>query len=167
MNIHPLYLAAIAACWLATYHLTYRLLSVAHDPGLVFWSVGPLGVAAVSLREPRALRVAAQLAVAGVALAAICYATLFLVSPPPIAGLGQAPLDRLAVVAAPVSAVTLAQLFAVLRERRYPLWGEARVLALAQRSAATGAHIFFTRSGRTFLHERFGATPSEFLMMVR
>lgn len=166
MSIHPLQLAVIVACWLITYHLTYRLLSVAHDSSLVFWTVGPLGVATVSLREPKTWRVAAQLLCAAAIMATLCYATLYLTTPPPIAGLGQAPLDRLVVVAAPVAAVTLAQLFGILRERRSPLWGEARVLAIAQRSAATGARIFFTRAGRVFLHERFGATPSEFLTMV-
>lgn len=167
MSIHPLQLAAIVACWLVIYHLTYRLLSVAHNPSLVFWTVGPFGVATVSLREPKVWRVAAQLLCAAAIMATLCYATLYLTTPPPIAGLGQAPLDRLGVVVAPVAAVTLAQLFGILRERRSPLWGEARVLAIAQRSAAMGARIFFTRAGRVFLHERFGATPSEFLAMVR
>lgn len=167
MSIHPLQLAVIVACWLVTYHLTYRLLSVAGDPSLVFWTLGPFGVATVSLREPRTWRVAAQLLFAAAILATLCYATLYLATPPPIDGLGQGPLDRLVVVAAPVAAVTLAQLFSILRERRSPLWGEARVLAIAQRSAAMGARIFFTRAGRDFLHERFGATPSEFLAMVR
>lgn len=167
MSIHPLQLAVIVACWLVTYHVTYRLLSVARDPALVFWTVGPFGLATVSLREPKTSRVASQLLGAAAILAALCYATLYLATPPPIAGLGQAPLDRLVVVAAPVAAVTLAQLFGVLRERRSPLWGEARVLAIAQRSSALGSRIFFTRAGRIFLHERFGATPSEFLAMVR
>lgn len=166
MSIHPLRLAVIVACWLVTYHLTYRLLSIARDPSLVFWTVGPFGVATASMREPKAWRVAAQLLCAAAILATLCYATLYLATPP-IAGLGRAPLNRLMVVATPVAAVTLAQLFGILRERRSPLWGEARVLAIAQRSSALGARIFFTRAGRAFLHERFGATPREFLAMVR
>jgi hypothetical protein len=167
MDIHPLQFAAIVIGWLVTYHLTYQLLSVARDPSLVFWTVGPFGIATVSLREPKAWRTVAQLLVAGAVLAILCYTTLYLPTPPPIAGLGQAPFDRLVVVALPVVALTLIQLFSILRQRRSPLWGEARVLAIAQRSAAVGARIFFTRAGRTFLHERFGATPREFLAMVR
>ena len=31
----------------------------------------------------------------------------------------------------------------------------------------TGARVYFTPTGRTFLRERFDATPAEFLRMVR
>jgi hypothetical protein len=167
MGIQPLYLAVIVVFWLIVYHLTYRLLSLAGDRSLVFWSLGPFGVSAVSLREPGAPRVVAQLLAAAGLLAVVCYVTLYLIVPPPIPGLSQAPLDRLAIVGAPVAAITLAHIFAVLRERRYPVWGEARVLSGAQRSVATGGRIFFTRAGRAFLRERYGATPGEFLTMVR
>lgn len=167
MGINPPYLAVIVIFWLVAYHLTYRLLSLAGDRSLVFWSVGPFGVSVVSLREPKALRVVAQLLAAGGVLAIVCYVTLYMLVPPPIAGLSQSPLDRLAVVGVTVAALTLAQLFGILRERRYPVWGEARVLSRAQRSVATGARIFFTRAGRAFLRERYGTTPGEFLTMVR
>jgi hypothetical protein len=124
-------------------------------------------VSAVSLHEPRAPRVVVQLLAAAGVLAVVCYITLYLVVPPPIAGLSRTPIDRLAIVGAPVAAITLAHIFSILRERRYPVWGEARVLSGAQRSLATGARIFFTRAGRAFLRERYGATPGEFLTMVR
>jgi hypothetical protein len=55
----------------------------------------------------------------------------------------------------------------VIRARRYPLWGEARVMAQVQRSQATGATIIFTALGRSFLRDRFGVTPGEFTRMVR
>jgi hypothetical protein len=73
----------------------------------------------------------------------------------------------LAVVLVPVAAVTLGRLLGILRDVHLPLWGEARVLARVQRSAVTGALIFFTPAGRTFLHDRFNATPGEFVRMLR
>lgn len=167
MGINPPYLAVIVLFWLLAYHLTYRLLSLAGDRSLVFWSVGPFGVNVVSLREPKVGRIVAQLLAAAAVLTVACYVTLYVLVPPPIAGLSRAPLDRLVVVGAPVAAVTLANLFGIVRERRYPVWGEARVLTGAQRSVASGARIFFTRAGRAFLRERYGATPGEFLTMVR
>jgi hypothetical protein len=87
--------------------------------------------------------------------------------PPPIQGLDQDPASRAIATAIPVVALTLIQLFGVIRARRYPLWGEARVMAQVQRSQATGATTIFTALGRTFLRDRFGVTPGEFTRMVR
>jgi hypothetical protein len=66
-----------------------------------------------------------------------------------------------------VALLTVWRILGLLRERRFPLWGEARVLATIQRTRATGALIFFTTLGKTFLRERFGATPGEFLRTAR
>ncbi len=41
------------------------------------------------------------------------------------------------------------------------------MLTAVQRGLATGARIYFTATGRAYLRERFGATPREFLSMVR
>lgn len=166
-NIHLVYFAAIILLWFAVYHVAYWAVALARDPTLVCWSVGPFGVSVVSLREPPALRVLAQLAVAALALGAISYASLFALQPPPIAGLSQAPRAQLAIVAIPVAALTLVRVAGLIRERRHPLWGEARVLTGVQRSLATGARIYFTTHGRAYLRERFHATPPEFLRMVR
>ena len=167
LTIQPLYFAAVVVLWLLVYHVVYRLVAIARDPSLVFWSVGLFGVSAVSLREPPARRILAQLAIAGTVLALVAYVCLFLLHPAPVGGLDHSPRAELAAALAPVAALTLVRLLAIWRDRRYPLWGEARVLTAAQRSLATGARIFFTSSGRRFVHERFGATPHEFLRMVR
>lgn len=167
IHIHLFYLAAIVLIWIAVYHVTYWGVAAARDPALVCWSVGPFGMSVVSLREPPARRVLTQLVVAALALGVVTYATLFALQPPPIAGLGQAHRTQLLIVAIPVVALTIARITGVIRERRHPLWGEARVLAGVQRSLATGARIFFTPAGRTYLRDRFQATPPEFLRMVR
>ena len=167
IHIHLVYFAAIVLLWIAVYHVAYWAVALARDPALVCWSVGPFGISVVSLREPRARRVLAQLVVAALALGAISYASLFTLQPPPIAGLSQAPRAELVVAAIPVVALTIARLVGVFRERRHPLWGEARVLAAVQRSLATGARVYFTPNGRAYLLERFHATPPEFLRMVR
>lgn len=167
IHIHLVYFTAIVLLWIAVYHVVYWAVALTRDPALVCWSVGLFGVSVVSLREPPARRVLAQLAVAALALGAISYASLFALQPPPIAGLSQAPRAELLVVAIPVIALTIARGVGVIRERRHPLWGEARVLTSVQRSLATGARIYFTPHGRAYLRERFQATPPEFLRMVR
>ena len=73
----------------------------------------------------------------------------------------------LAAVVAPVAVVTVIALLAQARARRYALWGEAHVLSAAQRATTLGVALVFTPLGRAFLHDRFNATPSEFLQTIR
>lgn len=167
VQINPEYLATVVLLWLVVYHLVYWLIAVVRDPSLVCWSFGVLGITAVPLREPPLRLRFLQLAMATLTLAALVYTTLYVVHPGPIAGLDLTLSGRLLTVLAPVGVLTLFRLVQIVRERRFPLWGEARVMAAVQRSRATGNVIVFTRSGRTFLRERFGATPHEFLRMVR
>ena len=167
LHIHALYLALIVLVWIAAYHVAYWLVALARDPSLVCWSVGPFGVSVVSLRRPPTRRLVTQFAVAAVVLAVLSYVSLYLLVPPPIAGLGRTFAAQVVTIAIPVVLITFARLFGVARDHRYPLWGEARVLTGVQRSLATGARIHFTPRGRVFLRERFGATPHEFLRMVR
>ena len=167
VHIHTLYFVAVVLFWLVTYHLTYALVALAREPSLVCFGVGPLGVTVVSLRQPPARRVIAQLAGAAFVLACIVYANLYLITPPPIAGLRHAFSEEAIGVGLPVAAATTARILLLLRGRRYPLWGEAGVLARVQRSLATGSRMYVTSAGRTFLRDRFGATPREFLRMIR
>ncbi len=170
MSIHiinPLYLTGVILVWFAVYHLAYSLIAIARDRSLVCWSIGPLGINAITLREPPAMQVIIQLICAALAVAGATYTSLYLLMPPPIAGLQQTVSAQLVAIAIPVALLTLWRLLGILRERRFPLWGEARVLASIQRSRATGALVVFTAMGRNFLRERFGATPGEFLRTAR
>ncbi len=166
-QINPGSLVSAVVAWFIVYHLVYWLTALARDPSLVAWSLGPFGITVVALREPPAWLRLLQLALAGLGLAALVYSSLYLVHPAPIVGLHATGADQALTVLVPVAAFTLARLLLILRERRFPLWGEARVMAAVQRSRATGAIVFFTRGGRTYLRDRFGATPHEFLRMVR
>ena len=167
IHVNPIYLMGVILAWLAVYHLAYALIALARDRSLVCWSIGPLGISPITLREPPARQVLAQLLCAALAVMGASYASLYLLVPPPIAGLQQTLSAQLVAVAIPVALLTLWRLLGILRERRFPLWGEARVLASIQRSRATGALVIFTALGRSFLRERFGATPGEFLRAAR
>jgi hypothetical protein len=167
IHINPIYLTVVILAWFAVYHLAYALIAIARDRSLVCWSIGPLGITAITLREPPASQVIGQLLCAALAVAGTSYASLYLLAPPPIAGLQQTVSAQLVAVAIPVALLTLWRLRGIVFERRFPLWGEARVLASIQRSRATGALVVFTAKGRNFLRERFGATPGEFLRTAR
>ena len=167
LHINGLYLGLMALVCLLTYHVAYRFTLVLRDPSLVYWSVGPLGVSAVSLRQTSAWLRLAQLAYGGLAMAAALYLTLFVARPAPVTGLMPTSEAMLLAVVAPVGAMTLVAVVAQLWAWRHPLWGEARVLSAAQRSLALGSALFFTPLGRAFLHDRFNATPSEFIQIIR
>jgi hypothetical protein len=167
IHIQPFYLASVIALWIIVYHTVFWLVGIVRDRSLVFWSVGPFGVTVASLREPPARRILAQLGMAALSLIALAYINLFLIVPPPISGLNPRLSSRLVTVAIPAIILTAGHTVGILRERLHPIWGEARVLARAQKSLATGARIYFTRAGRAFLRDRFDTTPNEFLHMVR
>lgn len=167
VHLNPISLALAAVCWLLIYHLTYRLALILRDPSLVCWGFGLLGMTAISLRKPRASLLVGQFAYAALAMACVVYFSLFVTQPAPISGLPHSGGAMLTVVVAPVALVSLIALLARARARRYALWGEAGVLSLAQRAATLGVVLYFTPLGRAFLHDRFNATPSEFIQTIR
>lgn len=167
IHIEPLYLCIDIVVWMLMYHATYRIVGVMRDPSLVCWAVGPFGVTPISLREPSVKNRIAQFVLAAAIMMAAVYVSLFGVMRAPISGPDISGAMRLLVAVVPVVIATVIRLFLLALSRRYPLWGEARVLTRVQRSVALGARIYFTRRGRMFLRERFGATPHEFLRMVR
>lgn len=167
LHVNMLYLIAMALIWLLIYHIAYAITAIARDRSLVCWGVGPFGFTVIGMRRPGWGQMAARLVCAGVALGVAAFVSLFIVQPAPITGLPLMFSDRLTLIAALVVMATILRLVANLRDWRFPLWGEARVLANVQRSIATGAVLFFTPLGRAFLRDRFGATPNEFLQTIR
>jgi hypothetical protein len=167
IHINPLYLTLTVLACLLAYHIAYRFAVILRDPSLVYWGVGPLGVTAVTLRRPRVSLRLAQFFYGALAMAASIYLALFVARPAPVTGLTSDGETLMVAVAAPVALVTLVALVAQLWASRHPLWGEARVLSAAQRSLALGSSLFFTPMGRAFLHDRFNATPSEFIQIIR
>ena len=167
VHIYPLYLLVVVLLWLLVYHIAFWTVALIRNPSLVCWSLGPFGITVVSLRQPSLLRLVTQLAISAVALGCTDYASLYLLMPPPIAGLARDASLRALAIALPIFVLSAFHIFGAIRARLHPLWGEARVMSSVQRSLATGARVYFTPMGRTFLRERFDATPAEFLRMVR
>ena len=167
IQVNPLFFASALLAWVVIYHVVYSLIAIVRDGSLICWSVGLLGISIVQLEEPPLRQLLAQVATAALALATTVYVTLFVLQPGPIAGLGSSVRVRAVAIVLPVVVIVGSHLLALLRERHFPLWGEARVLARVQRSLATGGVVIFTPAGRLFVRQRFDATPGEFLRMVR
>lgn len=164
-------IGVVALCC-ATYYVACWLVAMMRRDALVCWTVGPLGITAVYLREPPRGLLVAQVWVPALLVACASYMGLSLVHPLPLVPVPLAVQDpqmltRLGTVALVVLAVGGVQCLRLLADRRCPLWGDARVLVSVQRSRALGALVHFTPVGRAFLRERFGITPSELLHLVR
>ncbi|MEO7000234.1 MAG: hypothetical protein ABI068_00340 [Ktedonobacterales bacterium] len=167
LRVNTIYLIGAVLVWLLVYHIVYALTAITRDPSLVCWGVGLFGFTVIGLHRPSWRQVVARLFCAGVALGVVAFITLFIVQPAPISGLPQMLTNRLTLICALVMLATILRLMGAARDWRFPLWGEARVLASVQRSIATGAILFFTPLGRAYLRDRFGATPNEFLQTIR
>lgn len=167
VHLNPIYLVIAAAVWLFVYHVAFRVALILRDSSLVCWGVGPLGMTTVSLRQPRATLSVAQFAYAALAMGSVVYFSLFVLEPSPVVELPHSGAAILVAVVAPVALVTVIALLATAHGRRYPLWGDAGVLSAVQRATALGFVLYFTPLGRAFLHDRFNATPSEFIQTIR
>jgi hypothetical protein len=167
VHLNPFYLVITAVAALLVYHLAYRFALILRDPSLVCWGVGPLGVTAVALRKPGVSLRAMQFFYAALAMGAAIYFSLFASPDMSVVDIPHTEQAILLAVAAPVALVTLVALLATVHSSRYALWGEAHVLSAVQRATALGVVLFFTPQGRAFLHDRFNATPSEFIQTIR
>lgn len=163
VHVHPLLMVWAVVVWIATYLLASWLVAMTQRKTLVCWSVGIFGLTAVYLRTPSQVFRVAAVAVPAMLVGIACYASLYLSRPGPIIGLDEESAARLLVFGGASAIVAALELARLIGDLRFPLWGEARVMALVQRSRALGGLIHFTPAGRRFLRERFGATPSEFV----
>lgn len=166
LQVHALAAIFLVFLWLLTMQLLTVVLAQLGGRALIAWNISMLGVAAIYLRRPPAVMRFLQLVgpLAGAALAA--YLLLRDRVVPPISNLPDTLWVRAAVALGGSLLLGLPRLLGALREARFPLWGEARVLDRLARGAP-GQITYFTASGRTYLRDRFNATPEEFLRTVR
>ncbi len=166
LQIHALQLVWSFALWIGLHEAIYLLLGMLRRRILLCWSVGPLGIATTYEREPGWRFLLAQLLAPAVLAALFLRAMLFQPVTPPILNLPNGVLAQLAVVLLSLVITSGFRAALLVRDWRYPLWGEARLLRSIAWCQATGAIIIFTAFGRAFLRERFQVTPREFLQTV-
>lgn len=152
---------------LAAYQLACWLVLLLPRRSLIGLSVGPFGIGAIALGKPARHVLLAQFLAPVLVLAGISYADLYLAHPWALGGLDHRPAARALTTLAALLVGTLLRGLRFAGDLRFPVWGDARVLATVQRSRALGGVVLFTARGRAYLSERFGATPREFLLSVR
>jgi histidine triad (HIT) family protein len=153
----------MAVLLLATYQVAGWLVAHLHKRSLVCWSVGPLGVQAVYLKPPSLFSRIVEAAVPAAAVVCVGYLALYRTEPGAVLVGLNVPLRRVGLLLLAALLAAGLQAIRLFGDLRFPLWGEARMLALVERSRSLGARVHFTSAGRKLLRERFGATPREFL----
>jgi len=135
-----------------------------HDP-LVGWAVGPLGVSTLYLSEPSPIFILFSALFPAVVSAVVLYFEFFSILPSPLV-LPNNLLVKILVIVIGVLLTSTLDFLDALRDLRYPLWGEARVLRNIQLLRASWASIHFTPFGLTYLREHFSSSPTDLLDLL-
>lgn len=158
-------LVGFVVLWLGLVEGARILMNALRNDPLLGWAIGPLGISTLFLYEPSTRFILLSLIFPAVVSGSILYMGLFTSLPSPLA-LPHSPLIVTFILALGVLITGLGDWLNALRDLRYPLWGEARVLRSIQLLRANWASIHFTPFGRSYLREHFGTNPTELLQAL-
>lgn len=165
MHVHItnlLGLLGFVILWLGLVECSKILLKTFRKDPLIGWSIGPFGISTLFLSKPSTRFILLSTLIPTVLSAGILYLGLFTSLPSPLL-LPHNGWLILAVLLIGVLITNLGDWFSALRDLRYPLWGEARILRNIQLLRASCASIHFTPFGHSYLREHFDSNPSELL----
>jgi hypothetical protein len=155
-------LVAFLIVWIGLVECTKIVVVAVRNDPLIGWAIGPLGISTLFLCEPSPFFILLSVMLPALVSGAILYLGLFTNLPSPLS-LPHYPLVIVAVIVGGVLVTNTRDVINALRDLRYPLWGEARVLCTLQRLRASCASIHFTPFGLSYLREHFGSSPTELL----
>lgn len=151
--------------WLGLVECTRFLLKALRNDPLLGWAIGPFGISALYLSTPSARFILLSTAVQTFVSGLILYLGLFTGLPSPLT-LPHHTLVITVVLALGVLITSLGDWITALRDLRFPLWGEARILRTIQSLHASWATIHFTPFGLSYLREHFRSTPTDLLQAL-
>ncbi|HYX50479.1 MAG TPA: hypothetical protein VE843_12090 [Ktedonobacteraceae bacterium] len=155
-------LVAYVFIWLILVMCARILVRVYRNDPLLGWAVGPLGVSTLYVSEPSPVFILFYALFPAIVSAFVLYLGLFTAIPSPLS-LPQNPLFEILIITVGVLITSTVDFLDALRDLRYPLWGEARILRNIQLLRASWASIHFTPFGLSYLREHFGSNPSDLL----
>ncbi|MBV8695821.1 MAG: hypothetical protein JO125_09610 [Chloroflexi bacterium] len=157
-------LTMLLVLWIILFKFTHLLIMLLRHEPLIGWAIGPLGITIMSLHEPTAFYIWLDVLCPALVSAALLHLGLF-TSLSPIT-LPHRPLIEIITIAIAVLLTSTGDVLNALRDLRYPLWGEARILRSIQTVRATWAKIHFTPFGYSYLNDHFGANPTDLLQAL-
>jgi hypothetical protein len=151
--------------WLGLVECAKILSKALRNDPLIGWAVGPLGISTLFLYEPSPRFILLSAAFTSFVSGSILYLGLFTSLPTPLF-LPHNAVVIIFVLAFGIVITSLGDWISALRDLRYPLWGEARILRNIQYLRASWALIHFTSFGLSYLREHFGSNPAELLQAL-
>lgn len=158
-------LLAFLVIWLVLLACVHMLLAMLRNDPLIGWAVGPFGVTTLFLCEPSAVFILLNAFIPALVSACFLYIGLFTSFPAPIA-LPHQLLIEIVVIAGGILVTSARDFGNALRDLRYPLWGEARILRSIQVLHASWASIHFTSFGLSYLRDNFDSSPTDLLKVL-
>lgn len=157
-------LIGLFGLWVILFEGTHLLLSLLRNEPLIGWAVGPLGFTPLYLREQSTLYILLNVLLPALVSGLVLYIGLF-TSIAPIS-LPHDILLEIIVIAAGILITSTGDAINALRDLRYPLWGDARILRNIQTLRSSWATIHFTPFGSSYLREQFGSNPTDLLRLL-
>jgi len=150
--------------WIVLFECAHVLVMVLRNEPLIGWAVGPLGVTIMSLHEPSALYILLNVLFPAIVSGSVLYVGFFTSLAPIV--VPHHPLIIALVIASGILITTTGDAVSALRDLRYPLWGEARILRSIQSLRASWATIHFTPFGHSYLRDHFNSNPTDLLQAL-
>lgn len=157
-------LIGLLVLWIVLFEGTHVLITLLRNGPLIGWAVGPLGITIMFLHEPSTLSIWLNVLFPALVSGGILYIGLFTSLAPIV--LPHSSLIKVGVIASGILISSTVDFVNALRDLRYPLWGEARILRSIQRLRASWASIHFTPFGLSYLRDRFGSNPTDLLQVL-
>ncbi|MDQ6660435.1 MAG: hypothetical protein M3Z24_05660 [Chloroflexota bacterium] len=156
--------ALFVVLWLILFECAHLLVTLLRNGPLIGWAISPLGVTVIFLYEPSTLSIWLNVLIPALISGCVLYIGLF--TP-------WAPIPfphylwlKIPVILLGVLLTSTVDFFNALRDLRYPLWGEARLLRSIQLLRASYASIHFTSFGLSYLRDHFNSNLSDLLQVM-
>ena len=157
-------LVVFLVVWIVLFECAHLLVTLLRHGPLIGWAVGPLGVTVMFLQEPSTIYIWLNVLFPALVSGLVLYFGLF-TSLSPIA-IQSRSLIKVAVIVIGVLLTSMVDFVNALRDVRYPLWGEARILRSIQLLQTSWAKIHFTPFGLSYLRDHFGSNPADLLQVM-
>jgi hypothetical protein len=157
-------LVVFLVLWIVLFECAHVLVTALRHGPLIGWAVGPLGVTVMFLQEPSTLYIWLNVLFPALVSGFVLYFGLF-TSLSPIT-IKNHTLIKVVVIAVGVLLTSTVDFVNALRDVRYPLWGEARILRSLQLLQTSWARIHFTPFGLSYLRDHFGSNPTDLFQVM-
>jgi hypothetical protein len=145
--------------WFVLYECAHIVVVLLRREPLIGWGVGPYGLTLIALHEPTSFFRWLDVLFPAIVSSCMLYIGLFTSFSPVM--LGKHLLLKIVIVVAGIVLTSTANLVNTMRDLRYPLWGEMRVLQTLYTLRTSWSRIHFTAFGSSYVRAHFGENPGE------